>query len=452
MRPLRAAWAVTLGLAALRLWLAGRVGLGDDEAYYWTWALEPGLLTYDHPPLVAWLIAASTAAFGDTSWAVRLPFVACGVATAGVLGGWTRQTTGDARAGALALVAFGLVPVFALGHGFAAPDMPALLATAVAGRAVQAAGAGREGAWAAAGLAVGLGLWAKLTVGLVPLSVLLWLAWRGRGRGLGARGPWLAAALALLVWAPWLFVQAGAGWPTVRFHAIGRHGARPGLLGLGTMVAGQIAYVSPVLAGVALFALARSGRSLAAALAWPPLLLFTLAGALTRALPHWTAVGWLVALVPASGWLVTRPRWTAAALGPAALLTALLYAQALTPLLDLGPADPTHDPHGWRAFAAAARPLLARDGCTPVVVGTRYQTGAQAAWAFGRGGPRVAAPPPGAGEAWGARRPDDACPGTDVVASSRYPLDRHGCALLLTHPVERGGRVVRTLSLHRCPD
>jgi 4-amino-4-deoxy-L-arabinose transferase-like glycosyltransferase len=42
----------------LRLWLAGFGGIHPDEAYYWTWAQDLSLGYYDHPPMVAWLIAA----------------------------------------------------------------------------------------------------------------------------------------------------------------------------------------------------------------------------------------------------------------------------------------------------------------------------------------------------------------------------------------------------------
>lgn len=450
MEPLRAAWALTLGLAVLRLGLAAQVGLGDDEAYYWTWALHPGLVAYDHPPLVAWLIAASTTVFGDAPWAVRLPFLLCGVATAGLIGGWTRAATGDPRAGAFAVLAFGLAPVFALGHVFAAPDMPALLATAGAGWAVHGAVGGRRGRWAVAGLAVGLGLWAKLTVGLVPLSVLGWLAWRRRPL-LATAGPWLAAGVATLVFAPWLVAQAEAGWPTLSFHAVGRHGTTPGVGGLLAMVGGQLGYLSPVLAVVSLVAVWRGRVGWAAALAVPPIVLFTVAAALTRALPHWPAAGWLAALVPTGALLASRPRLAGATLGVAALATGLLHAHAIGPVVDLGPADPTHDPAGWAGFADKVSPFLARSerGCVGRLVGTRYQTASQAGYALGRDtAPIGFLHHPGLG----ALEPPGGCGPLFVVASDRYPLERDDCAPLVQHPVERGGAVVRTLSLHRCDD
>src|SRR5204863_1193456 len=65
------------GLAAITaarlLWLAWQpAGLYPDEAQYWFWAQSPAFGYYSKPPLIAWLIALTTAAFGDSEFAVRL--------------------------------------------------------------------------------------------------------------------------------------------------------------------------------------------------------------------------------------------------------------------------------------------------------------------------------------------------------------------------------------------
>lgn len=41
----------------LRLWLSGFAGVHPDEAYYWTWAQDLRLGYYDHPPMIAYVIA-----------------------------------------------------------------------------------------------------------------------------------------------------------------------------------------------------------------------------------------------------------------------------------------------------------------------------------------------------------------------------------------------------------
>lgn len=46
--------------------------IGPDEAQYWRWSEKLDFGYYSKPPLIAWVIAASTAVFGDGEWAIRL--------------------------------------------------------------------------------------------------------------------------------------------------------------------------------------------------------------------------------------------------------------------------------------------------------------------------------------------------------------------------------------------
>src|SRR5205085_5531891 len=69
-------WALA-GIVAITvarlLWLACQpAGLYPDEAQYWFWAQHPAFGYYSKPPLIAWLIALTTAALGDGEFAVRL--------------------------------------------------------------------------------------------------------------------------------------------------------------------------------------------------------------------------------------------------------------------------------------------------------------------------------------------------------------------------------------------
>lgn len=51
--------------------IATPLEIGPDEAQYWRWSRELAFGYYSKPPLIAWLIAASTAVFGDGEWAIR---------------------------------------------------------------------------------------------------------------------------------------------------------------------------------------------------------------------------------------------------------------------------------------------------------------------------------------------------------------------------------------------
>jgi len=52
-------------------------GLHGDEAQYWAWSQEPAFGYFSKPPMIAWVIGATTSIFGDAEWAIRLsaPFL-----------------------------------------------------------------------------------------------------------------------------------------------------------------------------------------------------------------------------------------------------------------------------------------------------------------------------------------------------------------------------------------
>ena len=83
--------------------------IGPDEAQYWRWSEKLDFGYYSKPPLVAWVIAASTAIFGDSAWAIRLsaPILAGAAAFFLFLLG---KRAFDARTGAWAAAIYLLMP------------------------------------------------------------------------------------------------------------------------------------------------------------------------------------------------------------------------------------------------------------------------------------------------------------------------------------------------------
>lgn len=162
--------------AALAAWVPPH----DDELYYWCWSKELQLSYFDHPPLTAVLIRASTALLGDSVFALRLP--AC-IATVVVLGviGWLTRPRGI-------LFATVFTPVYTFGAIMITPDTPLLLFWAlylawlvvVHQRLTPADGSepGKVGWlwWVAGGLLLGCGILGKYTTGLaVPAGLLSFL-------------------------------------------------------------------------------------------------------------------------------------------------------------------------------------------------------------------------------------------------------------------------------------
>src|SRR5690606_30239444 len=70
---------ILLSLKALfAMWYvaSGYLGLGPDEAQYWTWSRELALGYYSKPPGIAWQIYLGTRIFGATELGVRFASIA----------------------------------------------------------------------------------------------------------------------------------------------------------------------------------------------------------------------------------------------------------------------------------------------------------------------------------------------------------------------------------------
>jgi hypothetical protein len=52
-------WLILISGVA-KLIISGLIELGNDEVYYWTYALQPDWNHFDHPPMVGWLIRVTT--------------------------------------------------------------------------------------------------------------------------------------------------------------------------------------------------------------------------------------------------------------------------------------------------------------------------------------------------------------------------------------------------------
>ncbi len=124
----RALWILIVASAALRLFSACFLGLGNDEAYHWLYAEHPALGYYDHPPMMAWIemLGLSLPGAGASTWALRIGFIAMFAASTWLLANLTARFYGE-RAGFLAALALNLTGYYGLAAStFALPDGPLL--------------------------------------------------------------------------------------------------------------------------------------------------------------------------------------------------------------------------------------------------------------------------------------------------------------------------------------
>ncbi len=296
-----AAWAAGL-FFLVHLPLLGVAELTGDESLYWLYArhLDWGYLT--NPPLVGWVVAASTALAGDTPLGVRLGVLA--VASLGIFGLFRlgRELAGD-RCGWSAVGLFLLVPLAWLYGFMAAPDV-LLVALVACSLAVAVAAWRREsaGLWVVSGALLGFAFLAKYTALLAALGVA-WVMLAGR-RPSRWRTMVAWAGGGFLVVAPHLLWLAGrAGSPLLL--RLTHHGGEdvPDLFaGLGPLhfLVTQILVWSPVMVGLLAWALwvvarpgvccERPGVAALAAVAVIPLGAFAAWSVLGPVHPYWTGV------------------------------------------------------------------------------------------------------------------------------------------------------------------
>ncbi|WP_328720655.1 glycosyltransferase family 39 protein [Streptomyces sp. NBC_00247] len=154
---------------------AVQAGSESWKAFFFGSSDAANAITVDKPPAALWPMAISVRIFGLGSWAILLPEVLMGVATAGVLYAAVRRRF-SAAAGLLTVGAFALTPVAALMFRFNNPDaLLALLMTVTVYCVLRAVENGRTTWLLWAGAAVGLAFLAKTLQAfliLPPLAVL----------------------------------------------------------------------------------------------------------------------------------------------------------------------------------------------------------------------------------------------------------------------------------------
>ena len=167
---------IIIGLTVLRLITASVTGLVPDETYYWLWAQHPAAGYYDHPPMVAWWITASTAIFGHSPFAVRLPFILSFLALCWLMFDAARALFDDVVA-RRTLLWLNACLLLSIGSVIATPDPPSVLMWGMGLWALARLIASGQGWWwLVFGAAAGLGVEAKYTNLFLGLGVAVWMA------------------------------------------------------------------------------------------------------------------------------------------------------------------------------------------------------------------------------------------------------------------------------------
>lgn len=203
-------------MTVLRLITAVQADLVPDESYYWLWAQHPAFGYYDHPPMVAWWIGASTTVFGHSPFAVRLPFV-----LSFLVAGWLMYDAArrlfDTAVARRTLLWLNACLLLSVGSVIATPDPPSVLMWTFGLWALVRLKVSNNGLWwLVFGLAAGLGIEAKYTNFFLGIGVAAWMILdRDARRWLVSPALYLGVIVALAAMAPNLIWNATHSYATI---------------------------------------------------------------------------------------------------------------------------------------------------------------------------------------------------------------------------------------------
>lgn len=364
-----------LGARLLALWL-NRTDLFFDEAQYWSWAQEPAFGYYSKPPLIAWLIGATTALCGDTEACIRSASPLLHTLTAWIIFLIGRGLY-EARAGFWSALVYATLPGVSLSTTLISTDVPFLLLWALAlwgflrlRRSDAASDALLLGA------AIGLGFLARYSMAFFVGSMLVAL-WAGRAEAARiGRARWgIVVGVTLLVLSPnvaWnaahRFATLGhtadnAKWAGSLVHplkALEFLGAQFGVFGP-ILFGAFLVIVVRVLARRQVRSLTEADRLLLA-FALPILLIYVGQAFLSRAHANWAAAGYIAGTVLVTATVLREaPRLFRASLGlHGALAVVVALAPAFAGQLPVGSErDPFRRLLGWRELAGLVREEVA---------------------------------------------------------------------------------------------
>lgn len=206
-----------LALAA-HLFALHRYGTFRDEFYYVACGRHLAWGYVDHPPMIAAIAALVRTTLGDSLLALRVLPALAHVGLVLVTARIARRLGGDARAELLAATAAAIAPVY-LGSATILNMNPFdqllwALASLLLVAILQGAG---TRAWVMLGLVVGLDLLTKHSTAFFLGATAVALVMRPERRLIRTRGPWIAAAIALVMVAPNLLWEVAHRWPTLEF-------------------------------------------------------------------------------------------------------------------------------------------------------------------------------------------------------------------------------------------
>jgi hypothetical protein len=386
-------WYFIATISLIRLIIASSIALGNDEVYYWTYALNLQWNYFDHPPFVAWLIRVTTANLSiHNELAVRFGAIASS-AIATIITFKIGKLLLNERVGWYAVLLYSSSLYCSIIAGtFILPDSPQMLfwlwAIFLLLKITKSIHQGLPtlNLWCWFGVATGLCMMCKIHGVFLWLAVLLLTLFTNKGF-FKQKGMYLSALISLFILSPFTIWNIQHHFITYTYHSdrvsLFHAGINP--LAFAREISGEIFYNSPIhffMAWISVFTWFKAkNRRLKSEIqvllycALPLIFMLIFLSAFRDTLPHWSGPAYTCLIFLAALQLESYAQSKAKIIIKAAMLFFLLvvsigilvincYRGSLSPQRDalhLGKGDPTLDLYGWKETGKVIDSVYRRD-------------------------------------------------------------------------------------------
>lgn len=386
----RTLWWLLAISAVIRCIVAATVEFGNDEVYYWTYALYPDWSHFDHPPMVGWIIQLfSLNLLFDSEFFIRLSSIVFITLNTYLMFRIGKEIKDSLTGLYAALLYTASVYAFVITGIFILPDTPLslfwLLAFWMSIRYFRAEHS-RNLHLVLIGLFTGLAMLSKYTGVFIWVGIAFYILLFDRKQ---LKNPflYLSVLISAVCCLPILY------WNMQNdFISLGFHGSRVSLFGkpnfsyFGTELAGEFFYNNPVNFVLAIIAVIATFRGkiqmdqptsrLVLCIALPLILIFWFFALTRPTLPHWNAPAYNLLILLSACLLSSKradntshvnfPKTIIAALSVLILILGIGYAEIQTGFIPLdrhteaesmGRNDFTLDMYGWRQLETKFAPM-----------------------------------------------------------------------------------------------
>ena len=229
MRENAPIFSVALVNFVVHMLVAGNYGYFRDELYYIVSGQHLQLGYVDFPPMIAYLAALMNSVAGDGLVAIHVVPALAGSCVVVVAALVAREMGGGRWAQLLAAVSTMVTAQLAFASIFSMDILDVLWWSVSAYILLRIVNREEPRLWLAFGLVAGLGLFTKLTIAFFLFCLVVGLLATSQRKQLRTKWFWFGAAVAAAFLVPYVFWNAGNGWPTVDFyiHHGGLNGSGP---------------------------------------------------------------------------------------------------------------------------------------------------------------------------------------------------------------------------------